>query len=157
MNTLVAPTINLAILVGILFYYLRAPLKNFVRTRHHTIRDDLAAAELRLREAKAKYEEFTARLDSLAAESAELHARTKQDAQAIHERVLAEAQKASANLVADAKTSAENLYAELRGQLYGELSHQVLERAEKILQSHLTGDDRVRIQQEFSRQLEITQ
>jgi hypothetical protein len=59
--------------------------------------------------------------------------------------------------VTDAKTSANALYSDLRGQLYADLSAEVLERAEGILRERLTGDDRVRIRKEFSNQLERTQ
>jgi F-type H+-transporting ATPase subunit b len=157
MNTLVAPTINLVILLSVLFYYLRAPLKNFVSSRHTTIRDELAAVEKMLRDAKAKYQEFSKRLDALSTEASELRAQAAQEAQAVKTRLIEEAKKLSANIVTDAKSSAEGLYSELRGQLYAELSQQVLERAEKLLAARLTGDDRARIQKEFSHQLEITQ
>jgi len=39
MGALLWPVFNLLILIGLLVYYLREPLKTFVRTRHETIRD----------------------------------------------------------------------------------------------------------------------
>ena len=157
MQTLIAPAINLLILVGILVYFLKTPLKSFVLERHNTIRTDLENVREQLATAKREYEEFSRKLASLTAEVAELRAQAAKDIDATRVRLIADAKRLAANIVVDARGSAEALYSELRGQLYTELSLRVLERAEAILRDRLTGDDRLRIRKEFSNQLESSQ
>jgi F-type H+-transporting ATPase subunit b len=154
METLVAPSINLLILVGALAYYLRAPLKQFVKTRHSSLRDELATVREELRQAQARYEQFAAKLKSLGNEVAELKEQSRQDAQAMKARIVSEAQRLSASTVSDARASATGLYADVKSELYAELGGRVLDRAEALLRERLTGDDRARIRQEFSHQLE---
>ena len=51
----------------------------------------------------------------------------------------------------------EYISEELKGELYSDLCLKVLGQAEALLRDRLTGDDRVRIRQEFSRQMETIQ
>jgi len=157
MHTLVAPSINLIILIGVLFYYLRAPLTEFVANRSQSVRAELDAVRGQLSSAKREYEEFSQKLAALSSEVVELRAQALSDMAKTKTQIVENAKKLSVNIIADSKTSANALYSDLKGQLYADLSGQVLERAEKILRERLTGDDRVRIQKEFSSQLERTQ
>lgn len=157
METLIAPVINLAILIGVLTYYLKQPLKSFAKDRHHSIRAELEAVRNQLRDAKAKHAEFSSKLRAMDAEISGLKTQAIQDAQALKAKVQAEAQKLSGNIVEDAKHAAKVLYSEFKVQLYSELGTHVLDRAEKILRERLTGDDRARIRQEFSTQVETMQ
>lgn len=157
MHTLIAPTINLLILLAVLGHYLKEPLKAFVTGRHDSIREELHSVRDQLSGAKKKFAEFSAKLTALGEEVSRLKAQSKVDAEAMRQRVLADAKKLSVNIKADAQASAQSLYGELKGQLRHELGAQVLDRAEAILKTRLTGDDRVRIRQEFSMQLERAQ
>lgn len=154
MSELISPTFNLAVLIGLMVYYLREPLKQFVTGRHVELRDELGRVRDLLQKAKVQYEEFNAKLGALDAEVAALRNQATQDAQAARQRILSEAQKLSANIATDARHSAEALYADLKDNLYTELGAAVLERTEKVLRERLTGEDRVRIQKEFSAQVE---
>jgi F0F1-type ATP synthase membrane subunit b/b' len=157
MESLIAPLINLIVLIGILAYYLRAPLKAFAQERHHTIREELESVRNQLRGAKEKHEEFSSKIRAMDAEVAALKDQTLQDARAVHTKILIEAKTLSGNIVADAKTASRVLYAEFKGQLYSELGNHVLDRAEKLLRERLTGDDKARIRKEFSTQVETIQ
>lgn len=157
MQTLLAPVVNLVILIGIMAYYLRAPLKAFASNRHHSIRTELEAVRNQLRDAKGKHIEFSSKLRAMDAEIAGLKNQAIQDAQALKKKVQAEAQRFSGNIVEDARRASHVLYAEFKTQLYSELGARVLDRAEKILRERLTGDDRARIRKEFSTQVETMQ
>lgn len=156
MSELIKPTLNLAILLGVMVYYLREPLKQFVFNRHSELKGELARVRDLLQKAKAQYEEFNAKLGALDAEITTLKSQATQDAHAARQRILSEAQKLSTNIATDARHSAEALFADLRGGLYAELSAGVLDRSEALLRERLTGEDRARIQKEFSVQLETT-
>ena len=157
MHTLVLPALNLLVLLGVLFYYLRAPLKNFVASRHQLLQEEVQRVSGQLREAQGKYEEFSAKLKAIDTEISILRDQSKQDAEAMKIRVLNDARRLSTLVVSDAKTSAENLFSEFRLRLQADLGNQVVDRAEQFLRERLTGDDRVRIRREFSKQVESVQ
>lgn len=157
METLIAPVVNLVILIGLMAYYLKQPLKEFAKGRHHSIRTELEAVRNQLANAKTKHAEFSSKLRAMDAEIAGLKTQAVQDAEGLKKKVQAEAQKLSSNIIEDAKHASKVLYSEFKGQLYSELGTQVLDRAEKILRERLTGDDRARIRQEFSTQVETMQ
>jgi F0F1-type ATP synthase membrane subunit b/b' len=157
MQELIAPTINLAILIAAMVYYLRAPLRNFIQTRHATVRDELARVRELLQKARSQHSEFSAKLNAMGAEVASYRDMAKEDAQATKQRLVSEAQRLSANIVGDARTGASGLYSELKGQLRSEMAGKVMIRAEKVLRDRLTANDRERIRQEFSNQVERVQ
>jgi F0F1-type ATP synthase membrane subunit b/b' len=157
MNTLLWPFLNLIILIAVLLWKGKAPFTAFVFQRHSTIRDEVQRVRSLLRSAQVKYDEFAAKLKAVDAEINELNERAQQDAKAAQSRIIAEAQRLSAAVVTDARSSAELLYGELKGQLFLELGSRVIDKAEKLLLDRLTGDDRARIRQEFSSQVERVQ
>lgn len=154
MESLFASTFNLLLLIGILVFKLRKPIRDFVSQRHDLIRTEVETVHQRLSQAQEKYDEFTARLKAIDAEVGSLHEQTKNDIQQIKQRITTEARRMSSIVISDARNAAEGLYSELKGQLYSELGVKVLERAESLLQERLTQDDRVRIRKEFSSQME---
>lgn len=153
-TSLAAPAFNFFVLVGALAYYLKQPLKDFVQQRHLNVGDDLKKVRQLLRESQEKYDEFSAKLKAIDVELTSLREQAKQDAQSAKLRILSEAQRSSGHIISDARTSAEGLYSELKSKLYGEFSIRILERAETVMRERLTGDDRARIQKEFSSQVE---
>jgi len=153
MHGLLPNIINFTILVGVLSYYLRAPLRSFVGTRHATIRDDLQRVTAQLRQARSNYEEFSAKLKAIDHEITALRTQAKQDAASMRSKVLVEAKHLSETIVVDARANAQGLYTELKHDLRRDFSNKLLERAEQLLRERLTSDDRVRIRQEFSQQV----
>jgi F0F1-type ATP synthase membrane subunit b/b' len=157
MQELIAPTVNLAILIAALVYFLRAPLKDFIQNRHTTVRDELARVRELLQKARSQHAEFSAKLNAMGAEVASYRDQAKEDAQAMKQRIVSEAQRLSGNIVGDSRTAAAGLYSELKGQLRSEMAGKVMIRAEKVLRDRLTANDRERIRQEFSTQVERVQ
>lgn len=153
-TSLAAPAFNFFVLVGALAYYLKQPLKSFVHQRHLTVGEDLRKVRQLLRESQERYDEFSAKLKAIDVELTSLREQARQDAQTTKLRILSEAQRTSGHIVADARTAAEGLYSELKSKLYGDFAGRILERAESIMRERLTGDDRARIQKEFSTQVE---
>lgn len=157
MQHLIVPALNLAILLSVLFYYLRGPVVAFVTQRHVFLRDEVKNVRDRLRQAQEQYDEFSAKLKSIDVELTAIRGQTKQDAQAAKMRVVSEAQRLSAALVADSQRSAEGLFGDLRGQLAAEFGVRVVDRAEVLLRQRLTQEDHQRLGKDFSHQLERAQ
>src|SRR4051812_33080107 len=111
MSDLIAPFVNLLILVGILAYYLREPVKQTVRQRHEGLRDELTRVRELLRGAKDQYEEFTSKLSAIAAKTTALPQQAIKDAKTAKQKITADAQPFPPNIGPDARRSAEALYA----------------------------------------------
>lgn len=157
MEHLVAPLVNLLILIGLLVYYLREPLREFVDKRHHMIREELITVRNLLRSAQEKNEEFSSKLRAVDAETSGIKAQMLQDAQTMKSKIVAEAQKLSSGVIQDAKQASDILYTEFKDEIFVELGGRVIDRAEVLLRDRLTGDDRARIRKEFSTQVETLQ
>jgi F0F1-type ATP synthase membrane subunit b/b' len=157
MNSLVASSFNFVLLVGFLSYKLKKPTRDFVSNRHKSIREEIQSVREQLRQSQEKYDEFSAKLKAIDAELANLREQSKIEASAIKQRLLGDARRTSSMIVSDARNAADSLYVDLKTQLYSELSSRVLEKAEILLRERLTGDDRARIRQEFSLQVEKIQ
>jgi F0F1-type ATP synthase membrane subunit b/b' len=154
MESLTAPIINFLILVVFLGVKLRKPLQNFVEQRHHTIRNDVNTVREQLRFAQEKYEEFSSKLKAVQSEVSSMRDQTRQEVADIKQRLMNEARRSSSLIISDSKNSADGLFAQLKNHLYSDLSGKILDRAEELLRERLTGDDRARIRQEFSQQVE---
>jgi F0F1-type ATP synthase membrane subunit b/b' len=157
MESLIAPLVNVTILIVFLSTKLKLPIRSFVSQRHLSIRDEIHSVREQLRQAQEQYDEFSFKLKAVDAEIAVLREQTKQDSVAIRQKVVNEARRVSGSIVSDAKNTAETMFSDLKGQLYFELVNKALEQAESLLRERLTGDDRMRIRQEFSRQMESIQ
>lgn len=153
MEALIASIINVTILVTLLVYFLRKPLGNFISGRHVSIRDEVKQVTDLLRQAQDRYEEFTSKLKAIDNEIVALRDQARQDAKAMRLHVLSDARRIHAMIVSDSRAAAETLYEDLRKELRRDLSLKITDRAEALLRTRLTGDDRIRIRQEFSRQV----
>ena len=153
MHALIAPLVNVSILVGILFYYLRKPISDFVSSRHVSIRDQVKSVSDDLRSAQNKYEEFSSRIKALDVEVRALREQGKQESEQMKTRLLTDARRVSAAIVSDSRTSAEQVFKDLQGELRKDLGEKVVIRAEKLIRDKLTTDEKSRIRHEFSEQL----
>ena len=157
MESLVAPSFNLLIILSILFYFLREPVMASIRIRHHTLADELGRVRKLLHEAEDQNNKVAAKLRSIDQEIGAIKLRFRQDLETNKIRILNDGKRISSLIVADARASAARLYDDLKSQLYFEMGAKVIDRAETLLRDRLTGDDRKRIRDEFSRQLETFQ
>ena len=153
MGSLVAPALNLAILCGILVYFLREPLKQFLQSRQTTLKKDLEDARNLLQESQARYDEFSGKLKAVDAEIQSLKRHTIEEAEAAKTRVVQHAQETSSRLVSEAKNNAKQIFESVKQEAQMEMVGKVLETAEGKLKSQLKDADRARIRKEFSKRL----
>lgn len=152
--TLVWPFVNLSLLVGFLGYKMKAPLGEFIRNRHNFVRDEVIRVAALLEDAKRKHAEFSSKLGAMSAEADALRQQMRQDAEATKIRIATEAKRMATGIVADAQTAANGMALDLRRKLTLEMGLRVIDRAEAMIRTRLTGDDRIRIRQDFSKQVE---
>ncbi len=154
MQSLLFPFINFSILVAALVYFLRSPIQQFVKGRHEQIGDELKKVREMLKQSQEKFDEFSAKLKAMGAETQALHQQARQDAQAAKVRMIEAAKKNAHSIVNEANEVAQGMMGTFKDQLYIDLCNLVLDRAEKILSKKLTGTDRARIRSEFTKQIE---
>ncbi len=154
MEHLIAPAVNFFIFVALLAFLLPPKVRAFVLSRHNFIRDEVVRVQGQLHSSKTRFDEFSAKLKAVEAEVAAIRDQSAQEAEATRARIVNDAKKLAVQIVSDARLSADSLFGDLRAQMRAEMVSRVIARAEVILRQRLTGDDRIRIRREFSRQVE---
>jgi len=150
MHTLIAPLVNLSVLLAVLVYCLKTPLTNYVQGRHETIKTDLNKVRTLLNTAREKYEEFNAKLKAIDVEVATIQTQVRQEGEGTRTRILNHAKSSAASILAEAKTRAESMVEDGKVSLRVELGGRIIARAEQLIQDRLTGDDHARLRREFS-------
>ena len=145
---IIKQAINLAILVGVLVYFLRKPLSSFLKERSELIRksiDDAAAARA---EAMGKLEAMDARMATLSEEIAKLNAQVESKT-ALEVKALRDAAEAEIGRIrAQAEFSGEQELKKARTELRQEASLLAAEAAESIVRKSLSPQDQERLVQE---------
>ena len=101
--------LNLALLFGLIFYFVRRPLSDFFRSRRVEIQQQLRAAEKAKAEAESRLAEMQARMESLDAELAKIRAEAEATASQERTRIVEEAERDAEKLIASARREIEGL------------------------------------------------
>ena len=142
--------LNFVIFTGLMFYYLRTPVKGFISARHESLRDDLSKVREQLRSAQEKYEEFSAKLKAIDVEVSNIREISKKDAAGLQAKIVSSAKQMSGSILAESKARATALVSECKESLRSELGLRIVSRAQELIQERMTGDDKARIRKEFS-------
>jgi F-type H+-transporting ATPase subunit b len=146
-------SIGLALLLSILAYFTRAPLRSFLQERSEGIRRQIEGAEAALATARAEAAELRAQLARATQENDAFVQAAATQAEA--ERVLARerAQQASERIRQESKRSADQEIARARRELQDEAAQLATNIAAEILRQGMTPDDDRRLVAEFVEQI----
>jgi F-type H+-transporting ATPase subunit b len=151
---LVFAAINLGLLIALLVWKTKQPLRDYVAQRAEKLRHEVQSVSELLQKAKIQNEEFTAKLKAIDAEVISMRQTAQAEAEASKKRLIEDARRLAQVIVSDAKRAAEAAGHDLKIQLRAELANKVVQTAEAQIRQKLTGDDRARMRREFSRQVE---
>lgn len=154
LTTLISPVVNVSILVGMLYYFLKKPVIQFVAERHTRIKIEVADVAVKLSKAKEKYEEFSAKLKAIETEIRILKEQTKQEAEQFKINVLTEAKKQASAIVVDAKNASNVAVEDFKKDILKNMAVQIMSQVERTLISQLTGADKVRLRKELASQVD---
>lgn len=145
--------LGLAVLIGVLVYYTREPLKSFLLDRSDGIRRQIESAESALAAARAEVAELNARL-ARANDESEAFVRAAVD-QAQAERALAmeRASQAAERIRLESRRAADQEIARARQELQEEAAQLATTIAGEILRQSMTADDDQRLVTEFVEQI----
>lgn len=149
MSSLLLPALNLLALIALLAYFLRQPVSQFSRDRHHQLRTSLSEAKEQLDRARARLEEVNAKARALTSEVASLRSQMAEEAQRMSQKIQTGAQNASSSILQDAKRASESLAQEFKLELRRELAFNITQRASALISQKLTTAGREKVRKDF--------
>ncbi|BAU07527.1 ATP synthase F0 subunit B [Fischerella major NIES-592] len=139
-NILETNIINLAILIGVLFYFGRKVISNTLSERRSNIETAIREAEQRAKEAAAQLSDAQQKLTQAQAEAQQIRKAAEENARSVREAILAraaeEVERMKETAARDLDTERERAFAELRQRVVA----MALQKAESELRSGI-GDD----------------
>jgi F-type H+-transporting ATPase subunit b len=146
--------LNLALLLGVLFYFVRKPLQDFFAARRAGIQSELqAAADLRS-DAEARYAKWQRRLIDLESELAAIRQTARERAAREREQILADATAAAERIRRDATAAVDQELRRARAQLREEAANLAVELASEALKRQVNAADQDRLLDEFVQTIE---
>jgi F-type H+-transporting ATPase subunit b len=149
----VARLLNFAILVGVLFYFLKAPIAGFLSGRSAQIRQDLVTAAEMRRTATAQLEEIRQKLAALPAELSALKTRGEEDVRAEQARIAQTAAAERERLVDQTRREIDTRLRMARRELTEYAAQLAVSVAEDRIARTITPDDQLRLVDRYTTQL----
>jgi F0F1-type ATP synthase membrane subunit b/b' len=148
--------INLTIFLGLLYYLLRKPTREFFTQRYAEIRASLERAAKEKEAAVTRLSEIDARMNRLDAEIADIRTQAEKEAIAERERIAAQARQDAEKLRATAQREIESAKNTALDELQKFTAAQAVALAEQILRRELTADDDARLVSRLSQEIRQT-
>ena len=145
---------NLLLVVAVIAYFARAPIRTYFAERRDRIQDDLTTAASLRDEAEARYRDWERRLASIDGELAAVRATARERAEQERERILQDATAAAERIRRDARAAVDQELRRCRALLYEEASDLAVELAAELLRGQVTDADRDRLVDEFVARIE---
>jgi F-type H+-transporting ATPase subunit b len=149
----IARLLNFALLVGVLGYFLRAPIAGHLASRSTQIRHDLVTAAEMKKTASAQLEEIARKLAALPAELETLRTRGAEDVQLEKERIAAEAAAERQRLIEQTRREIASRLQIARRELTQYAAALAVQVAEQRIKRNITVDDQIRMVDRYSSQL----
>ena len=146
--------INFAILVGLLFYFLRKPVKEFFASRSTLIRSNIDEAKSRKTEASQKYAQYEERLKSIEQEMQGLIQGLKQDGELERKRLLETAEHQAQALKSNSERMLQQELRKAKEDLKREAVGLAGQLAEELIRQNLSPEDQGRIVGQYLQKME---
>jgi F-type H+-transporting ATPase subunit b len=146
--------VNLLIVVGLIYFFGRVPIKLFFSERRSTIRLELDQAADLLAQAEQRNADLQRRLGDLASELEDLREGATQRAEQEAERILADARATADRIRHDAQSAIDQELRRAQAELRDEAANLALEIAARKLSETVTDSDRERLMDEFITRVE---
>lgn len=141
--------VNFSLLVFILVYFGRKPVKSFLVERRRLVEEDLVEAQRLKDEAERKYEEYSGRLEKLDQELEALRKEMIKAGEEERDRIVAEAEAKAARIRRDTQFLIDQQMKQLRVDLTREAVDAAVQAAEKALTDKVTSHDQERLASDY--------
>jgi F-type H+-transporting ATPase subunit b len=153
-SSLLWHAINLALVVGVIGYFARTPIRTYMAERRQNIEAGIEAARHELSEAESRLAACNGRVASLDQEIDEIRRTVRAQAETERERLLADARVAAERIRRDAHTAVEQESRRAREDLRNEAAEMAVRLAGDLLKRQVTDSDRARLIDEFVERVE---
>ena len=143
-------TVNLVILLGVLVYFLKDSVRNFLVERKGSISSEIDHAQHTITEAKSKYEEYAQKLKGIEDEINSIKESIVKQGQTEREEILRQASLASENIKNEAQETIQFEAARAKQEIQSEVVTLALTIAEKVIKENLSETDKQRFVDEFT-------
>lgn len=140
---------NFALMVGLLVYFVRKPLRNGLRNRREEIEKTLAQAEEAKKAAEAKYREYSDKLEKATEEIETISASIRREGELERDKILVSAREMSSKIQQEADAKAANAVAKAKSDLRDEAARLAVELAENMLKKEFSPTDQKRLVDEY--------
>jgi len=144
---------NFLIMVGILVYFVRKPIKNALVGRREEIVKSLSEAEQAQADAEAKFREYDEKLNKAEAEIVIIAADLKREGELERERIIAQARESAEKIRNEAEKTAGFEIEKARAELKGEATRLAVELAETLLKKNFNAKDESRLLDEYMKKV----
>lgn len=144
---------NFALLVGLLVYFLRKPIREGLTSRREGIAKTLADAEAAKQAAEAKFREYSEKLAKATEEIAHITASIHREGELEREKILAAAKEMAVKIEQEAENKASGVVAKARTELREEAARLAVELAEDMLKKQVSADDQKRLVNEYMQKM----
>lgn len=141
--------LNFSIVVAILVYFLKKPIRNALSGRRDDIEKALAEAKKAKEEAEAKFAEYDKKLAQATQEIANISASIRKEAEREKQKIIDNAREQAAKIEQDAEKAAALEVAKARLSLQREAVQLAVGVAEDLLKKNFTKDDDSRLIDEY--------
>lgn len=146
--------VNLLILLLVLVYFLKTPVKTFLAERRNSIGHDIDVAEKTITEARARYEEYSKRLEGIEGEISSIKESLRTQGEKERDEILRVANTASENMKKEAAESIA-LHAErAKRDIQSEVADLALAHARGLIAKSLGDADREKMVADFTKNIE---
>ncbi len=146
--------VNLIILIGVLVFVARKPIRSFLAGRRLAIKNDLDKSKSMLEEAETKLSEWQQKIDVLDEAMFEIEASSTTRTAAEREQILVQAEAAADRIKADARAVVDQELTRAREELRSEAANLAVDLAAKLIKEKISDADQERLVTEFAQRLE---
>jgi F-type H+-transporting ATPase subunit b len=146
--------LNLALLIGVLVYFTRQPVRDFLARRRAGVQQDLESSARLLAEAEARLAEWKQRAARLDAELAEIRDGSRRLAEEERDAILAHARASAERIRRDATAAVDRELQRARARLSAEAAQLAVELAGRLLREQVNENDEQRLFDEMLAQLD---
>jgi len=148
--------LNLLLLIGVLVYFARKPVREFLAGRRDTIAKNIASSEQLLNDAERKLAEWNAKAARLDSDVASILESTRKSAEAEKATILADAEASAARIRQSAAGIVDRELRTARVALRKEAAELAVTLADALLREQTTESDKSRLVDEFITKIEST-
>lgn len=149
----IAKIVNLLLFAGVMYYFLRRPIKEAFRARQESIRNELMRAEEERDAAVARLKEVEGRLARLDVEVEAIRANAQREAAEERARVERETEEDIRKIREQARREIESAGKAARAELRAFAAGQSIRLAEEMIRSEIRPEDDARLVREYVEEL----